>query len=384
MSADVSTRGHDDFTRLWAAHRDAVRQLLTRLAPAAEIDDLLQETFVKAARALASFRGESEIGTWLHQIAHRTVLDHLRSRRHHEAQRTESLTKEDREETGASAPPEALVAQAEASSRLEQQEMHGCIREYVDRLAPSHREVIALKDLEGLTNLEIAAGLGISVAAAKIRLHRARIALRGLLAEGCEFYQSDTGTLACDRRREEPPVSPSLAIPSKEPQPDLVAGRDEPPGRNSNDQTIMSVVSSSCCSTPQPGVPAMPAAMSSCCATPSAAASGIPAAMSSCFADPRATASATPTPSLYNAVTAEFVAIGAAIGANCEPCLRHHTREAMKLGISAADIAKAVAFAATVKETPARNILKLAERLTQEGGEANATGPSASGCGCSA
>lgn len=111
---------------------------------------------------------------------------------------------------------------------------------------------------------------------------------------------------------------------------------------------------------------------SSCCQT--AAPAKAAAASSSCAAPQP---SAVPD-SHYNPIAAEFVAIGAAIGANCEPCLRHHTREAMKLGISADDIAKAVAFAATVKETPAQNILKLAQRLTQPGGEASG----AANCGC--
>jgi AhpD family alkylhydroperoxidase len=78
---------------------------------------------------------------------------------------------------------------------------------------------------------------------------------------------------------------------------------------------------------------------------------------------------------------AKFVAIGAAIGANCEPCLRHHVREAQQLGISVADIAQAVAVASHVKETPARNILKLAEHLTQPGGD-SAGKTASSSCGC--
>lgn len=116
---------------------------------------------------------------------------------------------------------------------------------------------------------------------------------------------------------------------------------------------------SSCC---QPAAPAKAVASSSCAAPQSSAASG----------------------GLYSPIAAEFVAIGAAIGANCEPCLRHHTREAMKLGITADDVAKAVAFAATVKETPAKNILKLAGRLTQPGGETAAPEAAGGGCGCAA
>jgi AhpD family alkylhydroperoxidase len=72
--------------------------------------------------------------------------------------------------------------------------------------------------------------------------------------------------------------------------------------------------------------------------------------------------------SLFVPEVAELVAIGAAIAANCEPCLRHHTRLARSLGISAADIDRAVETATAVKATPHQNILKLAARLTSADG----------------
>lgn len=335
-----------DFVRLFEEQRENVRAQLARLVPPAEIDDLLQETFVKAAKAWATFRGESAAATWVHQIAQRTALDHLRSRRHHEQLQTVPLAPDDDEENGKLATPAALVEPAVASTRLERQEMHGCIREYVERLAPAHREIIELKDLSGLTNAEIAERLGISLDAAKIRLHRARAALRQQLADGCEFYQSDTGTLACDRRAGDP-VSLPPAISSNEVQAEDAARCDaprEPGSRPSNN------MSSSCgCSAPETCTPA-----------PSAG-------------------------SLFTAQAAEFVALGAAIGSNCEPCLRYHVREALRVGLSLDDISRAVAVAAQVKETPARNILKLAETLVRASGNETTTSPTTTGgCGCSA
>ena len=59
----------------------------------------------------------------------------------------------------------------------------------------------------------------------------------------------------------------------------------------------------------------------------------------------------------------ELVALGAALACNCEPCLRHHYREAKKLGISDDDIRSAFDMAAMVKQTPARNAQALAEKL---------------------
>ncbi|MBK9990140.1 MAG: sigma-70 family RNA polymerase sigma factor [Verrucomicrobia bacterium] len=336
-----------DFNRLFAEQRENVRQLLARMVPAAEVDDLLQDVFVKASRALPSFRGEAGAGTWLFQIARNTALDHLRSRRHREVGQTVSLSPVDDDESDNAPLVPDLIESAVAPAKLERREMHGCIREYVERLSPDHRQVIELKDLAGLTNAEISTRLGISLDAAKIRLHRARTALRQLLSDGCELYQSDTGTLACDRRQAAP-VSLSAAISSKEVQPEAGARCAESTGLNSNDKNDMSSSSSSCgCAAPET------------CASPASAVS------------------------LFTPIAAEFVALGAAIGANCEPCLRFHTREAEKLGISKADIAKAIAMAAKVKETPAANILKLAERLTQPGSETSEPA-TPGGCGCSA
>jgi AhpD family alkylhydroperoxidase len=69
-------------------------------------------------------------------------------------------------------------------------------------------------------------------------------------------------------------------------------------------------------------------------------------------------------PSLFSPAVGELVAIGAAIAANCEPCLRHHMREAEKLGVSVSDMALAVAMAAKVKDAPHQAVLRLAAKLT--------------------
>ena len=69
-------------------------------------------------------------------------------------------------------------------------------------------------------------------------------------------------------------------------------------------------------------------------------------------------------PSLFSPAVGELVAIGAAIAANCEPCLRYHMREAEKLGVSASDMALAVAMAAKVKDAPHQAVLSLAAKLT--------------------
>ena len=78
-----------------------------------------------------------------------------------------------------------------------------------------------------------------------------------------------------------------------------------------------------------------------------------------------------------DAVTAELVAIGAAIGANCEPCLKYHYDQARRLGVAPGVMAEAVRLAQTVKDTPARSVLELAAKLL--GTEAAALGAPAAG-----
>lgn len=80
------------------------------------------------------------------------------------------------------------------------------------------------------------------------------------------------------------------------------------------------------------------------------------------LADPAGAAGAA---SIFSPQVAELVAIGAAIGANCEPCLKFHVAEARKLGVAAADMRRAVDLAQKVKEAPARAMLELAQRLLE-------------------
>jgi AhpD family alkylhydroperoxidase len=81
--------------------------------------------------------------------------------------------------------------------------------------------------------------------------------------------------------------------------------------------------------------------------------------------------------SLFSPAVKELVAIGAAIAANCEPCLRYHVRAARELGVSSSDIASAIEMAAKVKDVPHQAILKLGARLTETNHEPAAdSGPS--------
>lgn len=159
-------------------------------------EDLAQETFVRVARSLERFRGESKLTTWLYRIATNAFLDH---RRRLKARATEIP------ETDLKLPPEALAEVEYPAPKLpdrllDDSEMGRCVREFVDGLPPEPRAVIVLHDLEGLKNREIAEILGCSLDAVKIRVHRARQRLRTVLGENCEFHRNEDDVLRCDRK----------------------------------------------------------------------------------------------------------------------------------------------------------------------------------------
>lgn len=182
-----------------ARYRDPLIRHLSRIAPPGEAEDLVQVTLARVARALETFRGESGLSTWIFRIATRAAIDHLRSRAHRETRATVTASEEAQGACGVGAPE--LEDPGEGVHRsMDREEMGTCVREFVDRLPHAYAQILALSEFEDLSNAAIAIRLGISVDAAKIRLHRARAALKQELEAGCELYLTEENTLACDRR----------------------------------------------------------------------------------------------------------------------------------------------------------------------------------------
>lgn len=134
--------------------------------------DVLQETMLAVARNVGDFRGNSSLSTWLYKIARSfCIKKHRRSK--YAPEREESLESGkggDRMEVEADQKfPDEQVA-----SRQVQKVLQGAI----DSLDPMYREVLVLRDVEGLRATEVAEVTGISVQAVKSRLHRARVAIR--------------------------------------------------------------------------------------------------------------------------------------------------------------------------------------------------------------
>ena len=160
------------FERLYRAHLPRVYGLALRMtADPDRAEDLTQDAFVRAWDRLASFRGDSAFGTWLHRLAVNVVLGDLRSRRRWQ----EEALEETREGGAPEAPPRALrTAPARPGETVD-------LERAVAALPPRARTVLVLHDIEGYRHREIGELLGVTEGTSKAQLSRARRLLREAL-----------------------------------------------------------------------------------------------------------------------------------------------------------------------------------------------------------
>jgi RNA polymerase sigma-70 factor (ECF subfamily) len=145
-----------------------------------EARDAVQEAFISAFRARSQFNAESRISTWLHRIAVNAALSRLRSRRRRPEDSLDDLLPRFLPNghhvehfTSWTEPADMTISRKETAAQ---------VRQAIDSLPETFRTVLMLRDIEGLSSQEAASMLNITPNAVKLRLHRARMALRSLLA----------------------------------------------------------------------------------------------------------------------------------------------------------------------------------------------------------
>ncbi len=163
------------FDLLVAKYRPRVERLIGRLVrDAAEVEDLAQETFIKAYRALDQFRGDSAFYTWLYRIAVNTAKNYLASQKRDIVTLSES-NENDEGETfdlldgqGINETPENLLLTDEIART---------VAEAMEALPEELRTAIQLRELEGMSYEEIAVVMGCPIGTVRSRIFRAREAI---------------------------------------------------------------------------------------------------------------------------------------------------------------------------------------------------------------
>jgi RNA polymerase sigma-70 factor, ECF subfamily len=169
------------FNRLVTERTPDVYALLCRLTDdPEEARDLTQETFLQAFRAVAHFRGEADVRTWLYRIAVNQARNRWRWWRRRRRDVTVSLDAPAAagadERPLAARLPDARAPDPEANALANERER--ALVAALGKLARPYREAVVLRDVEGLSYEEVAAALGINVGTVKSRLSRGRLELR--------------------------------------------------------------------------------------------------------------------------------------------------------------------------------------------------------------
>lgn len=165
----------DAFEQLVVAYRDQVFRLALRMCGSeADADEVAQEAFLSAWKALPNFRGESQFSTWLYQLTTHAAIDLMR--------REKRQIAADITEVSAADPAPSPQQQAEQSEQRE------IVRDAILQLAPEQREVVVLRFMEELSYEEIGAVLKLPSGTVKSRLNRAKAQLKEILSKSGNLF----------------------------------------------------------------------------------------------------------------------------------------------------------------------------------------------------
>ena len=160
--------------------------LRSRLPDQTVADDVLQDVFIKVHAGIHTLRDDGRIQAWRYQIARNAIADHFRAR--------SGVVSTD----GIEAAPDVVVEEPAPEA---EQTLAAALLEYIDELPAHYREAIRLTEIDGLTQVELAKRLGISLSGAKSRVQRGREKLKDLLLDCCHVEVDRHGNVTGYRER---------------------------------------------------------------------------------------------------------------------------------------------------------------------------------------
>lgn len=141
-----------------------------------DAEDLSQEVFIKAYKALSGFRSDSEFSTWIYRICKNTVYDHIRKASRDKSVPLSELSSDDGNDRAYEIPDES--GRYDPEKEYIKKETAMLVNEAISTLSDEHRSIIVMRDIEGMSYGEIANILSIEEGTVKSRISRARLALK--------------------------------------------------------------------------------------------------------------------------------------------------------------------------------------------------------------
>lgn len=174
----LKRRDEKAFSELVRTHQHRIFNVVFRmLGNVEEARDVSQEVFVTIFRSIDSFRGECRLATWIYRIATNRCRNRMKSLRRRGADRTSELDAVPEQQLSTSTPE--LIAMPD--QLLEAYQLEDAVQQALNVLDDDFREILILRDIEGLSYQEIAEILQLPEGTVKSRLHRARFQLRDRL-----------------------------------------------------------------------------------------------------------------------------------------------------------------------------------------------------------
>lgn len=200
-----------DAQTIWQQVHDGLRVFVAkRVANEVEVEDILQEVFLRMHRKLDSLKDPRRVVSWLFQITRNAIADHYRTpARHREV--PAGLSADLDADHPASVPS---VADEPVDAGQFRTELAGCLRPMIDRLSADYRQAVTLVELNGMTQQAAAKRLGLSVSGMKSRVQRGRRQLKDMLEACCEI-QLDGRRGVADYRVRDPQSDPCGCSPGQ-------------------------------------------------------------------------------------------------------------------------------------------------------------------------
>jgi RNA polymerase sigma-70 factor, ECF subfamily len=165
-----------------------LRPFVARRVPNSDVEDVLQDIFLRAQRGLAQIRDDERFGAWMYRVARSAIAESHRQRLRHPLGDTDDVES-------------ALPDDGSGPTPLET-EIAAYLVPLISRLPSPYREALSLTELEGFTQQAAADALGISLSGAKSRVQRGREKLRALLEDCCRIGLDARGrVIDCEPRR---------------------------------------------------------------------------------------------------------------------------------------------------------------------------------------
>lgn len=165
------------FEALFKKYQTPIFHFVYRMVNGEDAYDLTQEVFLKALRALPTFKGDARFSTWLYTIAKNTCLNHIRDSRRQRQSEGYSLN-EISEPGEIGGGPEPSDPKADVETIIERRELQQVVDKVLQELTPEQRLLMTLRDFEQLSYEEICEITDLSLVNVKSKLHRARLAFK--------------------------------------------------------------------------------------------------------------------------------------------------------------------------------------------------------------